>query len=183
MLPDRLPRIERPPVVLRPFRTEDADLVLSAGGDIAITGVTTVAPDGDLPQAVDWVERQHHRLTTGHGYSFAVADAATDRAVGQIGLWTPEVEHGRASAGYWIGPAFRTRGYATAALAALTEWALALEQVHRVELHVEPSNVASCRVAEACGFEREGLLRSWLPVGDDRRDVHVYSVVRRSTRT
>ncbi|MGL5929479.1 MAG: GNAT family N-acetyltransferase [Dermatophilaceae bacterium] len=165
-------------MVLRPFRTKDADLVLSAGGDIAIIGVTTVAPDGDLPQAVDWIERQHHRLTTGHGYSFAVADAVTDRAVGQIGLWTPEIEHGRARAGYWIGPAFRERGYATAALAALTEWALGLEQVHRVELHVEPSNVASCRVAEACGFEREGLLHSWLPIGDARHDVYLYSVIR-----
>ncbi|MGL5817574.1 MAG: GNAT family N-acetyltransferase [Phycicoccus sp.] len=135
------------------------------------------------PTGAHWIERQHDRLTSGHGYSFAIADIATDRAVGQTDLWTKDAEHGRGSTGYWVGPAFRGQGYATAALMALTEWVIGLDQVHRVELHVEPSNLASRRVAEVCGFTHEGLLRSWLPVGDDRRDVHVYSVVRRSSAT
>ncbi|MGL5818834.1 MAG: GNAT family N-acetyltransferase [Phycicoccus sp.] len=163
------------------FCADDADLAIAAGTDDAITAVTTVTPHGDRAQALEWIGRQRDRLTTGHGYSFAVADVDTDRAVGQIGLWTRDIEHGRASTGYWVGPAFRRRGYATAALIALSEWAFGVEQVHRIDLHVEPTNLASRRVAEACGFRREGLLRSWLPAGDDRRDVYLYGFTRRST--
>jgi len=36
------------------------------------------------------------------GFSFAVADAHTDEAVGQIGLWTRDIETGSATTGYWV---------------------------------------------------------------------------------
>ncbi len=48
-------------------------------------------------------------------------------------------------------------------------------RVARRELHVEPENEASWRTAESCGFDREGLLRSWQHVGTERRDTFIYS--------
>ena len=82
---------------------------------------------------------------------------------------------GRASIGYWVAPRFRRRGYARAALARLTEWAGTLDGMHRLQLFVEPWNEGSWRVAEACGFECEGLLRAWERVGDAYRDMYAYS--------
>lgn len=117
------------------------------------------------------------RLTTGVGYSFAIADAETDQAVGQIGLWLREIAEGRATTGYWIGSPFRRRGYLRAALRALTTWALSLEEVKRLQLHVEPWNEGSWRAAEACGYQRERLLRSWQLVGAERKDMYVYSAL------
>jgi RimJ/RimL family protein N-acetyltransferase len=117
-------------------------------------------------------------LTSGKGYSFAVADAVSDQAVGQIGLWTSDIAAGRATTGYWIAEPFRRHGYARAALNALTEWAFTLEEVARLQLHVEPWNEGSWRTAQACGYQREGLLRSWEYVGSARRDMFVYGVVR-----
>ncbi len=67
---------------------------------------------------------------------------------------------------------------ATEALALVVAFAWTVPDLHRLELHVEPSNVASARAAERVGFAREGLLRGWLPVGPDRRDVHLYGLVR-----
>jgi RimJ/RimL family protein N-acetyltransferase len=57
----------------------------------------------------------------------------------------------RAEASYWTFPQFRRRGYATRALRLLAAWASGLG-VDRVELHGEPDNVASRRVAERSGF-------------------------------
>jgi hypothetical protein len=37
--------------------------------------------------------------------------------------------------------------------------------------------VASVRTAERVGFRREGLLRGWQQVGDERRDMLMYSTV------
>lgn len=54
---------------------------------------------------------------------------------------------------------------------------MTLPEVHRVQLYVEPWNESSWRVAEACGYVREGLLRSWQQVGSERKDMFVYSVV------
>jgi RimJ/RimL family protein N-acetyltransferase len=48
----------------------------------------------------------------------------------------------------------------------------------RIEAWVEPDNEASQRVLEANGFQREGLLRSFLVLGSRRTDVFVYSRIR-----
>ena len=49
--------------------------------------------------------------------------------------------------------------------------------VKRVELWIEPGNGASLRVAEAAGFRREGLLRSFMHIGGRRRDMLMYSLL------
>jgi RimJ/RimL family protein N-acetyltransferase len=177
MMPTRMPRLTSGPVTLRAFEDRDAGAVCSVATDPLIPLITTVPTSGTRQDAVAFIERQHARLAEGVGYSFAIADARTGDAVGQIGLWTREIDHGRATTGYWIGPEFRRRGYVRAALGALTVWALSLEEVKRVQLHVEPWNEGSWRAAEACGYQREGLLRSWEQVGDDRRDMYVYSIL------
>ncbi len=84
---------------------------------------------------------------------------------------------GRASIGYWIAPGFRRQGYAAAALGVLVDWASTLTEIKRLELYVEPWNEGSWRAAEACGFLREGLLRSWEQVGDERKDMYMYSSI------
>jgi RimJ/RimL family protein N-acetyltransferase len=48
----------------------------------------------------------------------------------------------------------------------------------RVELTCGPDNVASQRVAERCGFVREGVLRSLMPFKDARRDTVVFGLLR-----
>lgn len=137
--------------------------------------ITTVPKSGSPKDVAAYIERQHRRRTELVGYSFAIADADTDEPVGQIGLWIRQIETRRASTGFWIAPAYRRRGYVRAALGTLTEWAHGLDEVERLELFVEPWNEGSWRAAEACGFQREGLLRSWEQVGDERKDMYAYS--------
>lgn len=180
MLPAVVPVIEKDPVRLRPWERRDAPLVQSVASDPLIPLITTVPTSNDQAGVEGYLQRQHRRLTEGSGYSFAIADLRTDRAVGNIGLWTRNIVSGRASTGYWIAPEFRRRGYGTAALDALTSWALSLPEVGRLELYVEPWNEASWRAAEAVGFQREGLLRAWQVVGDERKDMYMYSVLPRS---
>lgn len=50
--------------------------------------------------------------------------------------------------------------------------------MHRLQLYIEPSNVGSWRTAERAGYVREGLLRSWEVVGNERRDMFMYGMAR-----
>ena len=77
------------------------------------------------------------------------ASSESDEPVGQIGLWTRVTGTGRASTGYWVASQYRRRGYARAALASLSQWALDLDEVKRLDLFVEPWNQGSWRAAEA----------------------------------
>ncbi len=177
MLPIHMPRLVNPPIVLRAFKDTDAPLIASVAADALVPLITTVPTSGSPDDVAAYIERQHDRLAQQAGYSFAIADAKTDAPVGQIGLWTKDIQAGRASTGYWVAPQYRRRGYARAALQALTTWALSLQEVERLELYVEPWNEGSWRAAEACGFQREGLLRSWERVGDQRKDMYAYSQI------
>lgn len=168
-----LPVLEDPPLRLRAFTAKDAPVVIEAGTDPLIPLITTVAAAGDHAAALAFITGQHQRAATGAGYSFAIAETATDRAVGQVGLWP--LPHGRASVGYWTAPSARRRGIAGHALRIISSWALTLPGIERVELYVEPWNEGSWRAAEQAGYQREGLLRSWQHVGAQRRDMLVYS--------
>jgi [ribosomal protein S5]-alanine N-acetyltransferase len=177
MLPTEVPVLTHRPVVLRAFRDEDVGLVQSAADDALIPLIASVPASGDLDAARAYIERQRERLATGVGYSFAIADAASEDAVGQIGLWLKDLADGRASTGYWIADRFRRRGYVTAALAAISRWGLSLPGIHRLELYVEPWNDGSWRAAERVGYRREGLMRSWQQVGSERRHMYMYSLL------
>lgn len=175
--PLTLPKVTGNGVVLRAFRDDDVEAVREASRDPLIPDLTTVPRNADRRGALAYIARQHRRLRTGAGYSFAIADSA-DRAIGQIGLWPVRDDAGRASIGYWIVESARGHGHASAALRALSEWAWSLPSLERLELFVEPWNTGSWKAAEAAGFEREGLLRSWRVIRSERRDLFVYSSLR-----
>ncbi|HET8606312.1 MAG TPA: GNAT family N-acetyltransferase [Gaiellaceae bacterium] len=79
-----------------------------------------------------------------------------------------------AELGYIVLPGARGRGIATAALARLSDWALA-EGMLRLELVIDVENAPSKRVAERCGYEREGVLRSAHVKQGIRADVELWS--------
>jgi [ribosomal protein S5]-alanine N-acetyltransferase len=153
----------------------DLDVVREASTDPLIPLITTVPAAFTEDEGRRFIERQWSRAEQGTGYSFAIADAVTDRAVGQVGLWLRNISHGRADVGYWVAGSARGRRAAAFAVRAVAGWAHRELQIPRVELHVEPWNTASIRCAERAGFQREGLLRSWQEVGGERKDMFMYA--------
>jgi RimJ/RimL family protein N-acetyltransferase len=179
------PRLIAGSLVLRAPSERDAPAIARASSDPYIQ-LLSGRDHTDLDGAREHVRRQKLRTELGLGLSLAIADSGTDEALGGIGLWLRAIApdgttcyrgaaHGRASLDYWVSPEFRRRGYATAALDALSAWALRLSDVHRLELFIEPANEPSWRTAERARYHREGLLRSWQQLGDSRRDMYVYA--------
>ena len=80
----------------------------------------------------------------------------------------------RAEAFYWLDRTVRGRGLAAEALELVVGWAFRGFDVIRVQLVTHPDNQASQRVAERCGFRREGVLRAWEPVKNAQPDVVMY---------
>jgi RimJ/RimL family protein N-acetyltransferase len=109
------------PVILREFGVRDVPMAQEASTDPYIPLIGTLSPNASEQEARDWVDRQRGRLAEGLGFSFAIAEADTGRAVGAVGLWLAGLRQGRATIGYSIIPSARGRGLAAAALIAVTE--------------------------------------------------------------
>ena len=178
-MPLRLPRLENTHLVLRAFVDGDAHLIQDVSTDPFIPLITSVPDVPDIEAVHAFIHRQQARLDDQAGYSFAIADSTSNEALGQIGLWLPDLKQGRVSIGYWVAARHRGRGIAKHALALISTWGLDLPGVHRLELYVEPWNQASWRTAEQIGYQREGLLRSWQTVGEERCDMYMYSLLSR----
>jgi len=166
------------PVVLREFADRDLPMALELATDSYVPLIGSLPANAGEREALDWIARQGGRLAEGTGFSFAIAEADTDHAVGTIGLWLRSLAYGRASAGYSVAPSARGRGIAAAALIALTSFAWTIGNLHRVELYIEPWNAGSVRTAERAGYQREGLLRSHQEIGGQRRDMLLYACCR-----
>jgi RimJ/RimL family protein N-acetyltransferase len=143
--------------MLRRFRDDDVDDVAAACGDPLTQRFLPLLPSPyTRADAIGWIKQGAPAAFTGGGGAYAVADPASDRLVGCVGLTF--VRTGVAELGYWVAPWARGRGVATAAA-----WGLAAHAfTHgfaRVILRAQPENPASIRVALAAGFRREGIER------------------------
>lgn len=109
------------------------------------------AHDGyDVDASRSFIETSSNQWNEGTAYNYAVFTAVGE-LVGSCGLMT-RMGPGTLEIGYWIRSAHTGRGYATAAVAALTRVALALPDVDRVAIKHDGANVASGRVAAKAGF-------------------------------
>jgi RimJ/RimL family protein N-acetyltransferase len=147
----------------------------------------------DRDAALGWIARHETRRSGGAGISFAIADVASDEALGYIGLLhrptaglaptaaerggglVSEPDRGMAGIGYVVIERARGRGLASTAVSLVTDWALSTAGLVRVEALVEPSNAASQRVLEKAGFAREGRLAAYLAVPEGRADAFIYA--------
>lgn len=148
-------------VLLRPWHDRDVDAIVSACRDDEIAWWLDQVPqpygDGDARTYVamtrrGWKDRTHA--------AFAVTDAESGDVIGSVGLHWLDAEHGVAEVGYWVRREARGRGVATRATRLVSAWAISSCGMKRVQLRADSRNVASQRVAEAAGFQREGVLRS-----------------------
>ncbi|HEY7301140.1 MAG TPA: GNAT family protein [Xanthobacteraceae bacterium] len=89
------------------------------------------------------------------------------------GLTLANVRRGCAQActlGYWMGRNYARRGYMTAAVRAVIPFAFEALRLHRIEAACIPANVASIRLLEKTGFQREGFARQYLCIDGTWQD-------------
>jgi RimJ/RimL family protein N-acetyltransferase len=95
--------------------------------------------------------------TTGRDRNFVIEDVAGGELLGGCGL------HARLGAdgleiGYWLRSGASGRGLVTAAAGALTDAALAVDGVSRVEIHCDEANVRSAAVARRLGYRLDRIV-------------------------
>ncbi|MCT2277974.1 GNAT family N-acetyltransferase [Micromonospora chalcea] len=152
--------IERYGVRLRPCHLADVPDMVAGCNDPEIRRFMPLLPDPyDSDAARWWVTEGSPAAWAAGGSAYTIADPATDRLLGSIGLSRLGAERASYEIGYWVGPAARGRGVASAATRLLTEHAFAAGAA-RLELLTRVDNVPSQRIALTCGYRHEGVRRA-----------------------
>jgi len=112
-------------------------------------------------------------------YSFFIFSKIDGVLVGGITL--SNVRRGVAQAGsigYWMGAPYARQGLMSAALRALIPFSFATLHLHRLEAACITTNVASIRLLEKSGFQREGCARQYLCINGIWQDHLLYARIK-----
>src|SRR4051794_15842148 len=164
-------------VLLRAWREAGLPSAHAATQDALIARDTYVPERQSEADLRAFFESQEPARVAGEALAFVIADARTGELLGSIGLLRFDWAQRRGEIGYWVAPGARARGTATRAVRLLAPWALRELRLARLALLTDVDNVASQRVAERAGFNREGILREYEERKGERHDVVAYSLV------
>lgn len=144
-------------VRLRPWRSDDADAVFAACQDGEIQRWTEVPVPYRREHAEAFVGEVAADAWAAGGAQFAVESTDDGALVGAMTLFPPK--DGVGTAGYWTLAEHRGHGLTGEALRLLSAWALDDLGLRRMQLIADVANTGSRRVAEAAGYQAEGVLR------------------------
>jgi len=145
--------LHRGAVTLRRWRADDDGLAyrLVSESEDWLRPWMPWAADYTPDTAREYVLACERDWAAGDAFNYVIVDGGTP--AGSAGLMA-RIGPGGLEIGYWVHPRHAGRGLATAAAAALTEAALGLPGIERVEITHDLNNTASARVPAKLGYAR-----------------------------
>ena len=177
---EQMPAVNGADVVLRPPQMGDYlewATLREASRDFLAPWEPTWPPD-DLTRASfrRRIKRYFEDQRGDLAYPFFIFRKSDNVLVG--GLTLANVRRGCAQAcslGYWMGQNYARRGYMTAAVRAVVPFAFETLRLHRIEAACIPGNLASIRLLDKTGFQREGFARQYLCIDGVWQDHLLYA--------
>ena len=112
----------------------------------------------------------------GQDFVYGIFNQEETKLLGGTGLHT-RLGDRELEIGYWIHKDHINQGLVTESTAALIKVAFELIRVHRIEIHIVPTNTASTAVPRKLGFTHEGTLRGKLPFREEWRDSMIWGLL------
>ncbi|GGC60596.1 GNAT family N-acetyltransferase [Undibacterium terreum] len=164
---------------LRPFKETDLDEFINLRNDISGVG-----PFSSIKLVSEVGIKQEFRETgflgDTKGRLLIVDDSnGMQRMIGFVSYFPPNMFYDGFEVGYRI---FRKedmgKGYASDALKTLVRYLFKTRHFNRLQLTLNNGNIGSERVAQKCGFTREGIARGASSENGVIFDIVVYSLLR-----
>jgi [ribosomal protein S5]-alanine N-acetyltransferase len=154
-----LPESEHPRVLLRPIVAADLPVWFDYLSLPDVHEHTSWKPEA--PSQLEHYDSDRAQHTPSSPFRLAIADRSHGRMLGSIGFHTVSPENRTAELAYDLSPPAWGQGIASAMAKILVDWAHGHVGLLRVQATALSSNTRSMKVLARCGFEREGLLRSY----------------------
>lgn len=123
----------------------------------------------------DWLVKQQSIPCT--AYVLALVLHAENRLVGLMGMNLGRPQSLRAEVWYKLHKNYWRQGYTSEALGRLLQFGFEDLGLHRIEAGCATENIASIKVLEKAGMQREGRCRKILPIRGAWVDNYLYAIL------
>lgn len=175
---NKFPIIETKRLMLRQVTTEDAaDMFdyLSDQDVVKPMGLDPFETKKDVMDEIQWYASVYEE---GTGIRWGITLKDSGKVIGSCGFLNRIPKHYRAEVGYEVSKDYWGQGIASEALEAVVRYGYHHLRLERIEALIEPANVASQKLVEKQGFEKEGLLRHYEFARGKFDDLYMYSIIK-----
>jgi len=172
-------RFETERLVLRPPTLADAEAIFQTyAQDPQVTRYLIWKPHRAISETLEFLSHCVLAWQKKSGFPYVIALKGCDSAIGMIEI---RLDSFKADIGYALGRSYWGKGYMTEAVRALVDWTLSQAGIYRVWAVCDVDNLASARVLEKAGMQREGVLRREIihpNISPQPRDCYLYAIVK-----
>jgi len=165
-------------VALRVAGPADAPLLHRWRGEPSVRRHQPLS-EASIPELrADLARQRPEEIYRGRGDRFQWIVLVEGEPAGWVTLAVTSWEHAVAEVGYALSSTYQRLGIMPVALEQLAHELFLRTPIERVEARCAVENRGSQRVLERLGFEREGLLRRYFRMGEERVDNYLYALLR-----
>ncbi|MGB0836348.1 MAG: GNAT family N-acetyltransferase [Psychrobium sp.] len=118
------------------------------------------------------------RFTTGYWNGFVVCKEGCNKAIGEVVFRVEDWDNQRAEVGYRMAPESAGQGICTKAMTMLIQYIFDEFGFYKIVAKCDPRNIASYRVMEKLGMQREAYFKDHYRIGDEWTDQYDYGLLR-----
>ncbi|MDY6835145.1 MAG: GNAT family N-acetyltransferase [Chloroflexota bacterium] len=127
----------------------------------------------DVEEQKVFLRQNREKRRSNTEYNFSIIYKGT--LVGAVGIKIDQHRKHIGEIGYFIDHDYWNKGIASGAVELVEEFAFNQLQLTRIEIVTLEKNIASQRVAEKCGYQKEGIQKGKLLFNGEYLDAHSYA--------
>jgi RimJ/RimL family protein N-acetyltransferase len=164
---------------LRKVKLADAEAIFRQyAQDPEVTKYVSWHAHKDIEETRDYLRMCLLAWDAGNAFHWVI-ERLEDKQV--IGMMSARANREKWELGYVLARTHWKRGYMTEAVQGIIAWAMRQKNIYRIWAVCDVDNIASARVMEKVGMQREGVLRRWSVhpnISAEPRDSYCYAIVK-----
>lgn len=174
------PILESERLCFRKLTHEDAPEVLALRGNSETMKFIPRPLIVDVEGAFEHIKMINDKIDENLDINWAVTQKENDKCIGIMGFYRTQPEHFRTELGYMILPEHWGKGYVTEAVKTLLNFAFNSLNFHSIEAVIDARHIASERVLQKVGFEKEAHFKENFYYNNEFTDTKIYSLLKQN---
>ena len=172
------PEIRTNRLLLRCVTMADAPEILAMRSNDAVMQFIDREKMKALEDAEAFIQLITTSLESNDGIHWAITLATeSQKLIGLISFWRLIKKHYRAEIGYMLSPNYWRTGIMKEAILAVNDFGFKQIQLHSIEAHINPANLASAAILASTGYVREAYFKEDFCFKGQFIDTAIYSLL------
>jgi len=176
---DPFPTLQTSRLVLREITHVDAPDIFEIYSCAEVVRYYDCDAYENIQKALDLIQSWAANGSKDVAIRWGISEKGTAKIIGTCGFNFWNKQYSSSPLGYDLLPSYWNKGIITEAVKEILRFGFEEMKLNRIQAITFPENVASSRVLEKLGFQKEGTLREWGYFKERFQDVYCYSLLRR----